>query len=806
MLFSQTKPGFVNFFLLFCTSLVLASCSSSDNNNPDQYVPLVISIDPDDDSCLPADTRYTSCADACELEPMNCAADILLHVESEGFVARRALNPGLSNSGEVTDGVEQKPNLQSPMHGLFVPIWNNPRLNNAIIAELGKTLPEMPFVAPDWSISAKLNNAVDPINQNPSELAWSTVMYKIPGYCPERIFPDDPDAACLGGEWFWFLNRGGFLSFDFDPADDSSVPSFGKATDFCLDCHGAVADADWLWLTHDLIRRKQQLANNGFSDGHTPGTTGAALCDEVTALSPQRPADVLFDPGSLSNAEQRNRMFNCYAWKTFVGMFWPASASERGIPDTGRSISDSGPRVWGTYKQTYEVFQPGDPDWTLDDKQWNDPQPLPEVCRGALETAGLSTETPTFQILNETHQAFGSQFNNLVDQNNNIVHYNVRVNRDEFESIKANGYADTGAYDFNGPLGIDKMEFQMPDNTVGATGEGATEVKSAWKILCTDPQTCNQVDDPARYYTETALIYTPPEAKVINALDPSIVPQQTITKPATCEVADVGLVGFHIGVKTFWAPQWIWPTFEHIDNVPGNTSSDEPAPTQFSFHNASCANVNLKQCVQQRPGVVPQSLVDYPELACCTNQMQITNASGDPAAFESDLIGLVPPQLVPIQVDRLNVIGQNNPNQISVQELNALFRGLLKAEGSPLQNYILVNTQWPANGRSSTTANPPHIVHTRLCLEDDKPAQCFTLAPNNLRLRNSVIETYDMAYCQPTDENISNDGGPECIASDVSENPHQYSSGGCMNCHFSSGTDSSFIWADGIEEQIPLRF
>jgi len=30
-------------------------------------------------------------------------------------------------------------------------------------------------------------------------------------------------------------------------------------------------------------------------------------------------------------------------------------------------------------------------------------------------------------------------------------------------------------------------------------------------------------------------------------------------------------------------------------------------------------------------------------------------------------------------------------------------------------------------------------------------------------------------------------------------------SGGCMNCHFSAGTDSSFIWADGIEEQIPLN-
>ena len=813
MSIAQARLGSWCLVPFLCIALLLCGCDgSSNNNNKDagnnlEPTFLVIAIDPTDDSCIPGEP-YGSCAEACEQEPLNCAADILNHIEGEGFISRRVLNPNMTDAGEVIAGTEQKPNIQSPMHGLFVPIWNNPQLNDAIIAELQKPMPSVPFVAPDWSISAKLNNADGPVPpDDPMDLDWSTVMYKIPGYCPERIFPDDPDASCVGGEWFWFLNRGGFLSFGFDAEDNSSIPAFGKATDFCLDCHGAVADTDWLWLTHDLIRRKQQLASNSFEDGHTPGSTGADLCENVTALSPDRPSDVLFDPQSLQNAEQKNRMFNCYAWQTFVGMFWPASTEERGVPDRTRSIADEGPRVWGTYKQTYEVLQPSDPQWTLDDKEWNDPQPLPEVCRGALESAGLSTETATFQILNETHQAFGSQFNNLVDQNNNIVHYNVRINRDEFESMKEKGYADTGAYDYNGPLGIDKTDFQMPDNTVGATGEGATEVKSAWKILCTDAELCKQVDDPTRYYTETALIYTPAEQKVINALDPSIVPQQKVTSPATCEVAEVGLVGFHIGVKTFWAPQWIWPTFEHIDNVPGNTAADEPVPEHFSFYDRQCPELTtafLQQCIEQRPGVLPPDALDAPELACCPNQMQVINSSPDPANLESDLVGIRPAELVPVQVNRLDEIGQGNPNQVSVLELNAVFRGLLKAQGSPLQNYVLINTQWPVNGRTSATTEPPHLVMKRLCLESDRPSQCITLAPNNLRLRNSVIETYDMAYCKPTDENISNEGGPECVPSQVSEDPHQFSSGGCMNCHFSSGTDSSFIWADGIEEQIPL--
>ncbi|MCA9809459.1 MAG: hypothetical protein KC473_03905, partial [Candidatus Dadabacteria bacterium] len=562
----KCKLKIVPFLLLF---IAVANIGGCDNNSDSNAIRKVINIDPDDDSCTPFNPEFQDCAAACETNPLGCANDILEHVESEGFISRRQLNPGT---------IEQKPNIQSPMHGLFVPTWNNPQLNNAINNAIQN--PFEPIDMPDWSISAKLNNnpgVTD--NSDPSMLDWTTIMYKIPGYCAERIFPGDPDAPCKGGEWFWFLYRDGFLSFNYDPAADTSIPAWGKAEDFCLDCHGAVADADWLWITHDLVKRQQELDMPVSEDGHQPGDTGAAFCDDVTGLSPERPADVLLNPTSLGSAELANRMFNCYSWKTFVALFWPAKEGQRGVPDSEKAISDAGPAVWETYKQTYETFQPGDLGWTLDDKEWNDPQPIPDVCITALEQAGIDpADADTYQVLNETHQAFGSQFNNLVDQNNNIVHYNVRINRDEFESMKEKGYADTGAYDYNGPLGIDKTDFQMPDNTVGATGEGATEVKSAWKILCTDAELCKQVDDPTRYYTETALIYTPAEQKVINALDPSIVPQQKVTSPATCEVAEVGLVGFHIGVKTFWAPQWIWPTFEHIDNVPGNTAADEPVP------------------------------------------------------------------------------------------------------------------------------------------------------------------------------------------------------------------------------------
>lgn len=429
---------------------------------------------------------------------------------------------------------------------------------------------------------------------------------------------------------------------------------------------------------------------------------------------------------------------------------------------------------------------------------------MPEVCAEALENKGIDPEDVfTINILNETHQAYGSQFNDLVDQNNNIVHYNVRINRDEFESMKENGYADTGAYDFNGPLGINKRTFQMPDNTNGFTHKGATEVKSAWKILCTDPEECNQVDDPGRYFTREALIYTPPTPKTVDAFrQTGELPPDTITIPATCELKQVGLIGFHIAAKTFWAPQWIWPTFEHIDNVPGNTAQGEPVPLNFSFNNPACGDISILDCLMERPGITPESQMDNPLLACCNNRMNITNSKPDPG--NSSFIPTFPPELIPIQVTRIDPIGQNNPAQVSVLELNELFRGLLADEGSPLKNYVMINTQWPLNGRRPGDADVPYGISNLLCLEGDDSSECVEFLPVGLRLRNSVIETYDMAYCAPDDEDIGNDPA-DCTPEHVVENPGEFGSGGCMNCHFSAGTDSSFIWADGIEEQIPLN-
>jgi hypothetical protein len=791
---TATRP-FLSVLLSAIAISIAGAYAASVGSDAAQPVAQVIKIDPYNDSCTPAAAKFHSCAQACEVNPLGCAQDILNHVEGPGFIGRRQLYPTV---------IEQKPNIQTPMHGLFVPTWNNPQLNAAINRAIAHPL--APVRMPDWSISAKLNNNPGTANNpDPTSLNWATVMYKIPGYCPEsdRIFPPGPGhRLCKGGEWFWFLFRGNFLAFDFDSATEASAPAWGKSEQFCVKCHGGAADTDWLWITEDLVRRQQELKTPVSSDGHRPASTGAGFCDDVTSLGPERPSDVLFDPASVGGAERANRMFNCYGWKTFVALSWPAKSDQRGIPDTTKSITGDGPRVWETYKQTYEVFQPGRRGWSLKNRQWNDPQPLPDICRTVLEGAGMSSAgVLTFEVLNETHQAFGSQFNTLVDQRGSQVQYNVRINRDEFEFIKEGGFADTGSYDYSGPLGANKRTFRLPDNTNGYTGNGATEVKSAWKILCTDPNTCNPVDNPSRYFARTALIYTPAVSRVVEPFLSGPLPRPTVTTPASCKMSQVGLVGFHIAAKTFWAPQWIWATFEQVHNVPGNTAPGEPESVNFSLFDPSLAAFPLGQCLDQRPGITPISFKENPGLAGCPNQQNILNSKPDPGNT-GELIALSPSQTTPIQVTRLDPIG-NNTDQKSVQELNALFRGLLVKAGSPLQHYVMVNTQWPFNGRRSAKAGVSFGISNALCLNNSDASDCVTFLPSGLRLRNTAIETYDMAYCKPDNEDIGNDP-MSCTPDKVVNNPHQFSSGGCMNCHFNAGTDSSFIWADGIEEQVPL--
>ena len=126
-----------------------------------------------------------------------------------------------------------------------------------------------------------------------------------------------------------------------------------------------------------------------------------------------------------------------------------------------------------------------------------------------------------------------------------------------------------------------------------------------------------------------------------------------------CERRQFVLIGFHIGQKTPKRPQWIWSTFEHVDNLAAGP--DAPVGTLASLNDPA------------KPQVLSPQL--------------------DPVdAFHPLLPDPDPVQVV--QEDPSNAI----PSQTAAT--NAKWHADPRVKGSFLRFYQLVRTQWP-------TAVPP---------------------------------------------------------------------------------------------------
>jgi hypothetical protein len=188
-------------------------------------------------------------------------------------------------------------------------------------------------------------------------------------------------------------------------------------------------------------------------------------------------------------------------------------------------------------------------------------------------------------------------------------------------------------------------------------------IKAAWKVI--DPA---QGDVPGRFHKVQAYVYT-------RASD------NPPTQPS-CELKTMGLVGFHIAHKTASAPQWVWSTFEQVDNV--RVGHDAPPGTKANFHDPSSKYpVNTPPPRPWNPNeVLP------PE-----KRSQVT-------------------RVIPID-DATNA-------------LNAQWQGWLRAvnKDSVWQYYELVSTQWPTQPQNSPTG--PKAA--------GEPAPVF--------LANATLETY----------------------------------------------------------------
>jgi hypothetical protein len=330
--------------------------------------------------------------------------------------------------------------------------------------------------------------------------------------------------------------------------------------------------------------------------------------------------------------------FDYFSWESFIALNWPASSS-RGVPSdpNNPSVFLNAPNgtavVWGTYKDSFDLFGQKD----QRPSPWNSPTSPISPCPGGTtnqKTLIFTTkgETPLMQ----TKQAFSFP---LVDQRSNYVYFDIRYDEAEYNFIRGQDSDPTSwlyllknlAPKENTPTGV-----QMPMSTPSALG--SIMVKAAWRISTPN-------DDPKRFYSVSALIYDP--------------------QKQTCSPATVLLVGLHIAHKIDPFPEWVWSTFEQVDNVPPDpdvSPKPTPPPNGYSFNNGT-SNPPTPNGYNYKPPLQVQPLPS------------------------------------PVQVTRVNAI-PNTPTGSSTRDVNTYYQTLLK--GTVWQYYQLVVTQWPGNPTSFT--------------------------------------------------------------------------------------------------------
>jgi hypothetical protein len=271
---------------------------------------------------------------------------------------------------------------------------------------------------------------------------------------------------------------------------------------------------------------------------------------------------------------QAKQLIECFAWKTFIAVNWPGSYSQtlkQWKPKETITIANDEVLRWVVWHQSSEVFK----------EDGSQPADIVTPFRPhRLESDGID-------------QDGDGTVDPLWDQNGEKVYYETRVNQSWFEFVvNSRLYNQQGQKAF-GPLV--KFENGQCDSY---RKNGTIELRLAWKLMSPDEI------QGGRFYTRTVQLPTPAK-----------------TQPVV-----VGLVGMHIARKTLGHPDWIWATFEQIDNVRENDlgAGKQSKP---SFNNPDCRDcpVNQKPTVANglctTPCGVCRTQVTRPELPADTKAL-----------------------------------------------------------------------------------------------------------------------------------------------------------------------------------------
>jgi len=263
--------------------------------------------------------------------------------------------------------------------------------------------------------------------------------------------------------------------------------------------------------------------------------------------SPMMPADVCIPDGFT---DVPVNYFDDYSWRAFLAIVWPAAQGHRGVADRNKPLDATGPRVFETLKSLWEVF-PEDGSAPVSDFQSYD-IPAHNACQVNPQFGDLVLAS--FSGIDDIGQAGAGELTApLAAQNGRYVRYQTLYNQAAFDFIVRNRYYLRG--------NLPTVPSPRPSRPVMEFPAGSVVIKAAWLDMAGFP-----AEQVKRYYTRNAWVRQP--------------------GTGTCSRVTVGLVGLHIVQKTPSRPQWIWSSYEQIDNVPPSRFGD---PVKFTFHDGGKA-------------------------------------------------------------------------------------------------------------------------------------------------------------------------------------------------------------------------
>ena len=425
-----------------------------------------------------------------------------------------------------------------------------------------------------------------------------------------------------------------------------------------------------------------------------PTETGSA--DLAPMVSPDRLDDAV--------TNERAVVAN-FAWRAFIALNWPSllGAPDRGLPDRERALGDSGERVWETFKSDYELFAVGDDDSRVAPEPWGSyagRNPCgPNVDNRQKTIASFAP----FADFNQPSFTAGTPANPLVARNGAYTRYEIHFNEPEFTKFAASGWSQGK----NLPDEVHPAHFPV----------GSIAVKAAWRPL-------TAADSPAvraRYYLERAQIVDPAKTLADRRL--------------ICSESDVVLVGLHIAIKTKSRSQWIWSTFEHVDDVPpaGEGASREP---------------------DARDDGVPYSYFNPSRPA------HLWPPFGTAGALPVDWSNPPKPDPAPMQVVRRHQIDP------AVMAVNRAYWALPGVKGTVWEHYMLVAVQWPTSTAAPGPDNDGAFFPGKPNAEPVQEESYKSTAKDEENLINTTMETYLQDHpssCMACHQLVSNARGDDFV-------------------------------------------